>query len=61
MIFVTHNGDPEYDQELFNNDMDLVFEPNGNNLCQFKLEADAPDLSKLVDPADCFETSGITI
>lgn len=58
---MTHDGNPEYDQELFNNDMELPFEPNGNNLCEFKLEADAPDLRKLVDPSECFETHGITI
>lgn len=58
---MTNNGDPRYDQELFDNDMEMSYDPNGNNLFEFDLEADCPNLSLLKHPSEYFETHGITL
>ena len=61
VVFVTNNGDPRLDQELFNDDLPIKYEKGGDNLFEFKLEADAPDLQKLEHMSECFQTHGITI
>jgi ASF1 like histone chaperone len=41
--------------------MDMVWEKNGDNLYEFNLQAESPDLTKLQHMSECFETHGITI